>query len=169
MTIFLNKKNKAHIYDVLNKYFKIGYFYDVYVSSKIYDDNKSQVDVIYKLIDILSTNNSICGNDITLSLKGSEIDITIEICYDAKIEFKGDNIIISLPYDNDSGYGRIIKIKRITPKQQYQRIIDYRELIKFCTESLNLHISDKYIADKFIAGFNYNYRNINDLIKYMKG
>lgn len=130
MVSFLNKKNKARIYDILNKYFKSEFEYDFTYIRNIIEDNKTNQVINSEMVSLKIPNVSINDDIISILLDCLEMNITINLDYGTKIETKGTYIKISIPYENQSGYETIVKIQRArTLEQKEKDDLDIRNMI----------------------------------------
>lgn len=126
MTIFVNKKNIAHIYDILNKYFKDGY-YDIYS----YSENSHETEKSLP-IEAVSTTLDFKGGNVCINLNSSDINIKMNISYDTRIKLKGTMLIVDLPFIDNSAYGSGIKFIKLSDdiiEKRNQEEHDFNQLI----------------------------------------
>lgn len=134
MRIFVNKKNIAHIYDMINKYFKDG-SYDIdthtkyYIDNKLYKDNKSERSF---LLEVYNSTFDLNNCNISINIHSPELTITMNIYHGTKIELKGTTLIISIPFEDYSAYGTVAKFTRLPSsiiEKRKQDEHDFKQLL----------------------------------------
>lgn len=126
MTVFVNKKNIAHIYDILNKYFKDGY-YDIYS----YIENMNEIEKSLPIKVVSTTLDSKLSN-VCINLGNSDINIKMNISYGTRIKLKGTMLIVDLPFIDNSAYGSGIKFIKLSDdiiEKRNQEEHDFNQLI----------------------------------------
>lgn len=126
MTVFVNKKNISHIYDILNKYFKDGY-YDIYSYIKNRHEIKKSLP-----IKVVSTTLDSKLSNVCINLGNSDINIKMNISYGTRIKLKGTMLIVDLPFIDNSAYGSGIKFIKLSDdiiEKRNQEEHDFNQLL----------------------------------------